>query len=61
MRHTVFSISLLFLHNYDKKMPTFTFYGEHKQAMMKFYSLNLNLDIQTLVHKNLNSVGFAHI
>ena len=36
----------------------FAFYYEHKQAMMKFYSLNLNLD---MVHTNSNPVGFANI
>ena len=25
-----------FLHDYDLKMPNFAFYGEHKQATMKF-------------------------
>ena len=58
MHHTLLYISLPFLHNYDFWMPNFTFYGEYKQAMMKFYSLNLNLD---MVHKNSNPVGFTHI
>ena len=58
VHHTLLYISLPFLHNFDLKMPNFTFYGEHKQAMMQFYSLNLNLD---MVHTNSNPVGFTHI
>ena len=34
VHHTLLYISLLFLHNCALKMPNFTFYGEHKQAMM---------------------------
>ena len=58
MHHTLLYISLPFLHDGDLKMPNFAFYGEQKQAMMKFYSLNLNLD---MVHTNSNPVGFTHI
>ena len=56
--HTLLYISLPFLHNYNLKMPNFAFYGEHKQAMIKFYSQNLNLD---MVHTNSIPVGFTHI
>ena len=38
MQHTFLYISLPFLHDLDVKMTNFTFYGEHKGAMMKFYS-----------------------
>ena len=40
VHHIFFSflyISLPFLHDYDVKMPNFTFYGERKQATTKFY------------------------
>ena len=38
MHHIFLSISLPFLHDYDMKMPNFTFYGERKQATTKFCS-----------------------
>ena len=34
---TFLYISFPFLHDYDVKMPKFTFYGGRKQATMKFY------------------------
>ena len=36
---TYLYISLPFLHDYDVKMPNFTFQGGRKQATTKFYSL----------------------
>ena len=35
--HTFLYLSFPFLHDYDVKMPKFTFYGGRKQATMKFY------------------------
>ena len=43
MHHTFFYISLPSLHNYDVKMPNFTFYGGRKQARKNFFFLYLNL------------------
>ena len=37
VHHTFLYISFPFLHDYDVKMPKFTFYGRRKQATMKFY------------------------
>ena len=37
VHHTFLHISFLFLHDYDVKMPNFTFYGGRKQATTKFY------------------------
>ena len=37
MHHTFFYISLPSLHNYDVKMPNFTFYGGRKQARKNFF------------------------
>ena len=37
VQHTFLFISLLFLHDYDVKMPNFAFYGGRKQATKKFY------------------------
>ena len=37
MHHAFLYISLLFLHDYDVKMPNFAFYGGRKQATMTFY------------------------
>ena len=34
--HAFLYISLPFLHDYDVKMPSFTFYGGRKQATTKF-------------------------
>ena len=39
VHRTFLCISMPFLHNYDMKLPNFTFYGERKKATMKFYSL----------------------
>ena len=36
MHHTILYISLPSLHDYDVKMPNFTFYGERKQATTSF-------------------------
>ena len=38
MHHTLLFISLPFLHDYNVKMPNFTFYRERKLAMTKFCS-----------------------
>ena len=41
MHHTfLYIISFLFLHDYDMKLPTFTFYGRRKQGMTKFYQIH---------------------
>ena len=45
------------MHNYDVKMPNFTFYGERKQRKRKQF-LFLNLD---MVPRNSTPVGFAYI
>ena len=37
VHHTFLYLSFPFLHDYDVKMPKFTFYGGRKQATMKFY------------------------
>ena len=37
VRHAFLYISLLFLHDYDVKMPNFAFYGGRKQATTKLY------------------------
>ena len=37
VHHTFLFISFLFLHDYDVKMPNFSFYGGRKQATTKFY------------------------
>ena len=37
VHHTSLYLSFPFLHDYDVKMPKFTFYGGRKQATMKFY------------------------
>ena len=37
VRHTFWHISLLFLFDYDVKLPNFMFYGGSKQATTKFY------------------------
>ena len=36
MHHTFLYIFLLLLHDYDMKMPSFTFYGGRKEATTKF-------------------------
>ena len=36
VHHAFLYISLPLLHDYDVKMPNFTFYGGRKQATMKF-------------------------
>ena len=36
VHHTLFYISMPFMHNYDLKMPNFAFYGERKQATTNF-------------------------
>ena len=36
VHHTFLYISLPSLHDYDVKMPNFTFYGERKQGMRNF-------------------------
>ena len=36
VRHAFLYISLPLLHNYDVKMPSFTFYGGRKQATTNF-------------------------
>ena len=45
------------MHNYDVKMPNFTFYGERKQRKRKQF-LFLNLD---MVPRNSTPGGFAYI
>ena len=37
VRHAFLYISLLLLHDYDVKMPSFTFYGGRKQATTNFF------------------------
>ena len=37
VHHAFLYISLPSLHDYDVKMPNFTFYGGRKQATTKFY------------------------
>ena len=37
VHHAFLYISFLFLHDYDVKMPNFTFYGGRKQATTKLY------------------------
>ena len=37
MHHAFLYISLPILHDYDVKMPNFTFYGGRKQATTKFF------------------------
>ena len=44
MYYTFLYISLPFLHNYDVKLPSSTFYGGYKQATNQILSLFLNLD-----------------
>ena len=39
VHHTFMYISFPLLHNYDVKLPNFTFYGGRKQATTKFYTL----------------------
>ena len=43
VRHTFLYISLPLLHNYDMKMPSFTFYGGCKTSEDKLFFLSLNL------------------
>ena len=45
VHHTLLYISFPFLHDYDVKMPNFTFYGGRKQAttQMLFLFLSLNM------------------
>ena len=50
-------ISLPSLHDYDVKMPSYTFYGGREQATTNFF-LFLNLD---MVHKNSNLKELACI
>ena len=40
MHHTFLYISPPFLHEYDVKLPNFTFYGGRKQATTNFISLS---------------------
>ena len=40
VHHTFLYISFPFLHDYDVKMPHFTFYRGRKQATTKFFSLS---------------------
>ena len=40
VHRTVLYISLSFLHNYDVKLPNFTFKGGRKRASTKYYSLS---------------------
>ena len=59
MHHTFLYISLPLLHDYDVKMPKFTFYGGHKQAPTKFsFGVFLNL---SAVPKKSNPGKFAYI
>ena len=51
-------VSCPFLHDYEVKMPKFEFYGQRKQATMKFLFLSLNLD---MVPWSSTSGGFAYI
>ena len=37
VHHAFLYISLPLLHDYDVKMPSFTFYGGRKQATTKFF------------------------
>ena len=37
VHHAILYISLPLLHDYDVKMPSFTFYGGRKQATTKFF------------------------
>ena len=57
--HHAFCIFLCpFLHDYDVKIPNFTFYGLRKQATTKLYFFFLTLD---MVPSNSNPGGFAYI
>ena len=58
VRHTFWYISLLFLFDYDVKLPNFMFYGGSKQATDEILLLFLNLD---LVPWNSTPGGFAYI
>ena len=51
-----FTLLCPFLHDYDLKMPNFTFYGVRKQVRTKFYFFSLNLD---MVPRNSTTGGFA--
>ena len=59
MHETFFYISLPFLHDYDVKMPNFSFYGERKQETKNWILfLFYNLDIVPWIS---TSGGFAYI
>ena len=45
MHHAFLYISLSSLHDYNVKMPNFTFCGGRKRATTKFFFLSLNLDM----------------
>ena len=45
MQHAFLDISLSSLHDYNVKMPNFTFSGGRKRATTKVFFLSLNLDM----------------
>ena len=58
VQHAFLYISLSSLHDYNVKMPNFTFCGGRKRATTKFFFLSLNLD---MVVRNAASEEFACI
>ena len=64
VQHVFLYISLPSLHDYDGKMPNFTFYGGHKQATAKFsfpfwtwiWFLGIQLKNTSLVFDKLNEL-----
>ena len=58
MHHAFLDISLSSLHDYNVKMPNFTFCGGRKRATTKFFFLSLNLD---MVVRNAAPEEFACI
>ena len=57
-RHTSLYISLRSQHDYDVKMPNFTFYGGRTPNHNDFFFLFLNLDV---VLRNSTPEEFANI
>ena len=59
VHYTFFADYLPSLHDYDVKMPNFTFYGGSKQATTNFFLLSLNLS--AVPKKSTPSGKFAYI
>ena len=58
VHHAFLYISLPSLHDYDEKMPNFTFYGGRKQATMKF---SFSFWTRIWFFRNLTPEEFAYI